>query len=215
MTTSPVKIVGKNVQIQPAKKKGEDVKATKASAKGKGLKSPLKKLFGSKSSEEGIGAKMMKLVKSPLGGPSKKKQKKSSNRDKSASEPCLSSTSTSSKESRVSTLSLASSSTNNSKRRKSRRNWPKKKGNSVRPHTSSGEHHPHGNQRLEQQHQLVFTLDVKTQMTRLVTPRQRQELYALNRIMTRLENEKFNRFLYDRTAYNSAGGSPEILDIFM
>ena len=44
----------------------------------------------------------------------------------------------------------------------------------------------------------VFALDVRTQNTRLVTARQRQEIYALNRIMTRLENEKFKKFCQER-----------------
>ena len=44
----------------------------------------------------------------------------------------------------------------------------------------------------------VFALDIRTQNTRLVTARQRQEIYALNRIMTRLENEKFKKFCQER-----------------
>ncbi len=44
----------------------------------------------------------------------------------------------------------------------------------------------------------VFTLDVRTQNTRLVTVRQRQEIYALNRIMTRLENERFKKFCQEK-----------------
>lgn len=44
----------------------------------------------------------------------------------------------------------------------------------------------------------VFHVDVRTQNTRLVTPRQRQEIYALNRVMTRLENEKFKKFCQER-----------------
>jgi hypothetical protein len=36
------------------------------------------------------------------------------------------------------------------------------------------------------------------QNTRLVTTRQRQEIYALNRIMTRLENDKFKKFCQER-----------------
>jgi hypothetical protein len=36
----------------------------------------------------------------------------------------------------------------------------------------------------------VFALDVRTQRSRLVTDRQRKEIYALNRLMTKLENER-------------------------
>ena len=44
----------------------------------------------------------------------------------------------------------------------------------------------------------VFALDIRTQNTRLVTARQRQEIFALNRIMTRLENEKFKKFCQEK-----------------
>jgi len=36
----------------------------------------------------------------------------------------------------------------------------------------------------------VFALDIRTQKARLVTERQRKEIYALNRVMTKLENER-------------------------
>ena len=43
-----------------------------------------------------------------------------------------------------------------------------------------------------------FVSLLSTQNTRLVTPRQRQEIYALNRLMTRLENERFASFCSER-----------------
>ncbi|XP_040563379.1 uncharacterized protein [Lepeophtheirus salmonis] len=149
MTTSPVKIIGKNVKIQPLRRKSDDSSSGKNSASKNGRsthssKSPLNKLFSNKNPQEGIGSKVMKMVKNPLGISNKKKSRKSkelnSSSSKSASEPCLSSTSSnnsSSKESRLSNLSLASSSTNNSssstKRKKSKKSWPKKKKNTVKP----------------------------------------------------------------------------------
>lgn len=44
----------------------------------------------------------------------------------------------------------------------------------------------------------VFVLDVRTQNSRLVTSRQRQEIYSLNRVMTRLENDKFKQFCQEK-----------------
>ncbi|CAB4060614.1 unnamed protein product [Lepeophtheirus salmonis] len=215
MTTSPVKIIGKNVKIQPLRRKSDDSSSGKNSASKNGRsthssKSPINKLFSNKNPQEGIGAKVMKMVKNPLGISNKKKSRKKVKPQsstlllpKSASEPCLSSTSSnnsSSKESRLSNLSLASSSTNNStssstQRKKSKKSWPKKKKNTVKPRNVE---RTSPNPRLENNQQLVFPLDVKTQMTRLVTPRQRQEVFALNRTMTRLENEKFKRLLIDK-----------------
>ena len=63
----------------------------------------------------------------------------------------------------------------------------------------------------------VFTLDVRTQNTRLVTPRQRKEIYALNRVMTRLENEKFRQFCAERGHRGDLSklGHYEDEDIFM
>ncbi len=45
---------------------------------------------------------------------------------------------------------------------------------------------------------MSFVFLLSTQNTRLVTPRQRQEIYALNRLMTRLENERFASFCSER-----------------
>ncbi len=56
---------------------------------------------------------------------------------------------------------------------------------------------PHTRLRTEPR-EPVFILDVRTQNTRLVTPRQRQEIYALNRVMTRLENERFRQFCAEK-----------------
>ena len=66
----------------------------------------------------------------------------------------------------------------------------------------------------------VFSTDFKTQNTKLVTPRQRQEIYALNRVMTRLENEKFKRFCHEKGYKGDLGarsGEKEVMeyDIFM
>ena len=44
----------------------------------------------------------------------------------------------------------------------------------------------------------VFLLDVRCQNVRQVTPRQRQEIYALNRVMTRLENDRFKKFCQEK-----------------
>ena len=44
----------------------------------------------------------------------------------------------------------------------------------------------------------IFLLDVHCQNSRQVTPRQRQEIYALNRVMTRLENERFKKFCQEK-----------------
>lgn len=44
----------------------------------------------------------------------------------------------------------------------------------------------------------IFSLDIKTQNTRLVTVRQRQEIYALNRLMTTLENERFKTLILEK-----------------
>eukprot|EP00094_Tigriopus_californicus_P006292 TCALIF_06058-PA protein Name:"Protein of unknown function" AED:0.09 eAED:0.09 QI:0/0/0.5/0.5/1/1/2/10/219 len=44
----------------------------------------------------------------------------------------------------------------------------------------------------------IFSLDIKTQNTRLVTTRQRQEIYALNRLMTTLENERFKTMVLEK-----------------
>ena len=60
----------------------------------------------------------------------------------------------------------------------------------------------------------VFALDIRTQNTRLVTTRQRQEIYALNRIMTRLENEKFKKFCQER-GFKGDLEMPQDYDIFM
>lgn len=62
----------------------------------------------------------------------------------------------------------------------------------------------------------VFAVDIKTQNTRLVTPRQRQEIFALNRVMTRLENEKFKRFCQERGFKGDMGDKDVVeYDIFM
>merc|ERR1712156_531197 len=64
----------------------------------------------------------------------------------------------------------------------------------------------------------VFSTDIRTQNTRLVTPRQRQEIYALNRVMTRLENEKFKRFCHEKGFRGDMGnGEADVVeyDIFM
>ena len=49
-----------------------------------------------------------------------------------------------------------------------------------------------------------------------VTPRQRQEIYALNRVMTRLENEKFKKFCHEK-GFKGDSAEKERLDydIFM
>ena len=60
----------------------------------------------------------------------------------------------------------------------------------------------------------VFILDVRTQNTRLVTPRQRQEIYALNRVMTRLENDKFKQFCSEKGHKGDASVNSSY-DIFM
>merc|ERR1712079_131554 len=44
----------------------------------------------------------------------------------------------------------------------------------------------------------IFTLDVRTGNSRQVTPRQRQEIYALNRVMARLENDRFKKFCQEK-----------------
>ena len=64
----------------------------------------------------------------------------------------------------------------------------------------------------------VFSTDIRTQNIRLVTPRQRQEIYALNRVMTRLENEKFKRFCHEKGFRSDMGnGEADVVeyDIFM
>ena len=54
--------------------------------------------------------------------------------------------------------------------------------------------------------QPVFSLDIKTQNTRLVTARQRREIYALNRVMTRLENQRFAQFCSEKGLKGDGGG---------
>ena len=64
----------------------------------------------------------------------------------------------------------------------------------------------------------VFSVDVRTQNVRQVTPRQRQEIYALNRVMTRLENEHFKRFCNEKGFKGDLGAAekgPVDYDIFM
>ena len=48
-----------------------------------------------------------------------------------------------------------------------------------------------------------------------VTPRQRQEIYALNRVMTRLENEKFKKFCHEKGFKGDAEKERLDYDIFM
>ncbi len=59
----------------------------------------------------------------------------------------------------------------------------------------------------------MFFLDVRTQNARLVTARQRQEIYALNRIMTRMENDRFRQFCQERG--HKGDFVPDDYDIFM
>ena len=61
----------------------------------------------------------------------------------------------------------------------------------------------------------VFSTDMRVQNTRLVTPRQRQEIYALNRVMTRLENEKFKRFCTEKGFKGDQEKDVVEYDIFM
>lgn len=61
----------------------------------------------------------------------------------------------------------------------------------------------------------VFAVDMRVQNTRLVTPRQRQEIYALNRVMTRLENEKFKRFCTEKGFKGDQDKDVVEYDIFM
>ena len=61
----------------------------------------------------------------------------------------------------------------------------------------------------------VMYTDIRTQNTRLVTPRQRQEIYALNRVMTRLENEKFKKFCYEKGFKGDIEKESLDYDIFM
>ena len=61
----------------------------------------------------------------------------------------------------------------------------------------------------------VFSTDMRVQNTRLVTPRQRQEIYALNRVMTRLENEKFKRFCTEKGYKGDQDKDVVEYDIFM
>ena len=61
----------------------------------------------------------------------------------------------------------------------------------------------------------VFHTDIRTNNTRLVTPRQRQEIYALNRVMTRLENEKFKKFCNEKGFKGDVDKEALDYDIFM
>ena len=61
----------------------------------------------------------------------------------------------------------------------------------------------------------VFAVDMRVQNTRLVTPRQRQEIYALNRVMTRLENEKFKKFCTEKGFRGDQEKDVVEYDIFM
>ena len=63
----------------------------------------------------------------------------------------------------------------------------------------------------------VFSTDIRTNNTRLVTPRQRQEIYALNRVMTRLENEKFKNYCHEKGYRGDMSSEGDIVeyDIFM
>ena len=61
----------------------------------------------------------------------------------------------------------------------------------------------------------VFHTDIRTNNTRLVTPRQRQEIYALNRVMTRLENEKFKKFCHEKGFKGDLEKEALDYDIFM
>ena len=65
---------------------------------------------------------------------------------------------------------------------------------------------------------LATFADIRVQNSRLVTPRQRQEIYALNRVMTRLENEKFKKYCHEkgfRGDHTSGEADAVEYDIFM
>lgn len=64
-------------------------------------------------------------------------------------------------------------------------------------------------------HEPVFTLDIRTQNTRLVNGRQRQEIYALNRVMTTLENKKFSLIKSKMVGREKDDINDDAEDIFM
>ena len=176
-----------------------------------------KKTSKDHSNEKSFSSKMRKFVsngnqnnaKAPVSRRKKKLNKESGESDsqvsRSSSEPALNQQPQPQEAFVKEAPSMSAINQISSKKGRKKTVFRKKSRNSVLPtagsnsaSNSGGKNGSAGNILQVQSRDPVFSTDVRTQNTKLVTPRQRQEIYALNRVMTRLENEKFKRFCHEK-----------------